>query len=240
MTIGTATLPAQMLSYADGGAVKSAIAAASDSLTATLTFTLSAVHIDPNRMTGFSSAGPPPGMNIKPEVVAVGADFYTATQSFDSRGDMFATSGYILVEGTSFSTPFVAGVAALIKASHPGLTVDQYRSLIINNAMPLPKFRAQMSGAGLVDGAASDRATLTASPATLSFGAGGNAVHANRKVTLTNVGSADDTFSVTTEAKAGSASPLIAIIGSGLLGTSRDFLNASPTSPHSRQPLTMT
>ena len=209
MSTSTATLPAQMLSYSDGITVKNAIAAAGTPLTATLTFTLTAVRIDPNRMTDFSSAGPPAGLNIKPEVAAVGANFYTATQSFDSRGDMFTTSGYIVVEGTSFSTPFVAGVAALLKASHPGLTVAQYRSLIINNAKPLPQFHAQISGAGLVDALASDRATIAASPATLSFGAGGNSIGASRKITITNISGVDDTFTVTTEAKSGSASPLI-------------------------------
>jgi minor extracellular serine protease Vpr len=207
--VGTATLPAQMVSYADGIAMKRAIAAAGGTAEANMTFTTTAVRVDPNRVASFSSAGPPVGFGIKPELLAVGEQFYTATQSFDARGDMYSSSGYIVASGTSFSTPFVAGIAALIKSAHPGLSVDQYRSLIINTAKPMPKFRAQVSGAGLVDAAAADRTTITASPATLSFGVGGGEIAEVRALTLTNFGSADDTFTITPEPKAGTAAPLV-------------------------------
>jgi subtilisin family serine protease len=207
MTIGTATLPAQMLSYTDGVAVKNAIKAANGSATATLTFALSAVPVNPNRMASFSSAGPPVGLNIKPEVVAVGENFYTATQTFDRNGDMYTASGYIVVDGTSFATPFTAGVAALMKALHPGLTVDQYRSMIINNAKPMPAMNAQVSGAGMVNALAADRATIVASPATLSYGAGGGTINLPRKIAITNLSGVDDTFTMELELGSGTGAP---------------------------------
>ena len=54
-----------------------------------MSFAIAAVRVDPNRVASFSSAGPPVGLGIKPEVLAVGENFYTATQSFDVRGDMY-------------------------------------------------------------------------------------------------------------------------------------------------------
>lgn len=208
MDVGLATLPAQMLSYADGVAVKAAIAAGT--VDATLDFTVKAVLVNPNRMASFSSTGPSVDYGIKPEISAVGTDYYTATQSFDSRGDMYGRTGYIAgVDGTSFSTPFIAGVAALLKSAKPGLTVEQYRSLIINTAMPLPKFQAQVSGAGLVDADAATRSTLTASPAVLGLGVSDGSPATSFKVEVRNLDGADDTYEVAVEPKSGDAAPLV-------------------------------
>jgi minor extracellular serine protease Vpr len=212
-------LPAQMLSYADGLMVKNTLAGGGD-IQATLDFETHAVLVDPNRMSSFSSAGPSVDLGVKPEVVAVGTDFYTATQTFDTRGDMYTRSGYIVVDGTSFSTPFVAGVAALLKSTRPGLTVDQYRSLIINSANPLPAFRAQVSGTGMVDAAAADRMTVTASPAVIGLGAGDGNPSASRDVTITNLTEADDTYAVSVEPKAGGdTAPTVDAASLQLIGT---------------------
>ncbi len=207
MEVGTATLPAQMLSYADGVAIKQAIAAAAggDSLQASLDFTVRAIDVDPSRMADFSSAGPNVDLGIKPEVVAVGTDFYTATQSFDARGDMYDRTGYTVVDGTSFATPFVAGMAALVKSSKPGLTVAQYRSLIINTAAPMPKFQAQVSGAGMADADAAQRTTITASPAVIGLGASDGSPSQNTNVEIRNIDGADDTYAVTVEPQGGSS-----------------------------------
>jgi len=201
MEVGTATLPAQMLSYADGIAVKRSIASAADATPeATLDFTVRAVTVDPRRMASFSSTGPSVDLGMKPEIVAVGTDFYTATQSFDIRGDMYNRTGYTVVDGTSFSTPFVAGIAALIKAAKPGLTVEQYRSLIINTASTLPAMQAQISGAGAVDALAAYRSTVTASPAVINLGAsGGTPAIAGRNVEVRSVNGSDDTYEVSVE-----------------------------------------
>ncbi len=208
MDVGLATLPAQMLNYADGVAVKSAIAAGS--VDATLDFSVKAVLVNPNRMASFSSAGPSVDYGIKPEIVAVGTDYYTATQNVDSRGDMYGRTGYIAgVDGTSFSTPFIAGVAALLKSSRPGLTVQQYRSLIINTAMPLPQFHAQISGSGMVDADAATRSTVTATPAVLGLGVSDGSPATSFQVDVRNLDGADDTYEVAVESKSGGAAPVV-------------------------------
>jgi minor extracellular serine protease Vpr len=167
----------------------------------TLQFTVSAVSVRANRLTGFSAAGPNVDAGIKPDLAAVGADIYVATQTLDPAGDMYDSSGYILVDGTSFSTPLVAGAAALIKSARPGLTVDQYRSLLINTAAAVQTRSGQtpsiqQAGAGLLDVSAALRSTATAYPASLSFGAGGLDADISRVLTLTNVGQGTESFAI--------------------------------------------
>src|SRR5205823_1847324 len=131
MGLGGATLPAEMVSYSDGVAIKQ-ILASTPTLAGTVQFSLSSTPIVADRLTDFSAAGPSVDLSIKPELTAVGGDIYVATQKLDINGEMYDPSGYILVDGTSFSTPLVAGSAALLKGARPGLTVDQYRSLLID------------------------------------------------------------------------------------------------------------
>lgn len=204
MSVGAATLPAQAISYADGTALHNALASQADR-SATMHFEVGSVPLTGNQITSFSAVGPSVDGGIKPEVVATGQNFYTGTQTLDYYGDMYDSSGYILVDGTSFSTPFVAGTAALIKSLHPGLTVDQYRSMIINNAgvaLNSANEPASLSqaGGGLLDASAAANATVTAYPATLALGAGGADAQVSRSVTITNIGSEADTYTIAAEA----------------------------------------
>jgi len=166
------------------------------------------------RLTDFGSSGPSVDLGIKPDLVAVGETVYTATQSLDYYADMYDDSGYIVVNGTSFSSPMVAGAAALIKAARPGLTVDNYRSLIINsstpNVTPLTGERAtiQQTGAGMLNVLAALNSTVAAYPTSLSFG---RAKSVDQTVTLkiTNLGAAKDTFTLAHDARAGSLAPTL-------------------------------
>jgi minor extracellular serine protease Vpr len=210
MSVGAASVPAEMISYADGIAVKQSLAS-NPSLVGTLRFTLGAVPVVPNRLTDFSAAGPNVDMGIKPDIVAVGSDLYVATQSLDANGDMYDPSGYVLVDGTSFSTALVAGAAALIKGARPGLSVDQYRSLLINAAaVPSQSIGVQQVGGGLLDAAAAVNSTVTAYPASLSFGAVVTDAQATRTLTLSNAGTSDETYTIASTAGVGARSPEVA------------------------------
>src|SRR5574340_336212 len=187
MAVGSATLPAEMIAYADGASIKQALAGQSG-LVATLSFTLSAVPVTANRLMDFSAAGPNVDTGIKPDLTAVGADIYVATQTLDENGDMYDPSGYVMVDGTSFSAPLVAGAAALIKSARPGLTVDQYRSLLINTAVAVQTRSGdvpgvQQAGAGLLGADAAIRSTVTAYPVSLSFGSGEPDAQVSRNLT---------------------------------------------------------
>ncbi|MFQ5676939.1 MAG: S8 family serine peptidase [bacterium] len=67
--------------------------------------------------TFFSSAGPTADGRIKPDVLAMGAAVKTALPSVEPPSSTYAFSN-----GTSFSAPAVAGVAALVLSAHPNLT----------------------------------------------------------------------------------------------------------------------
>jgi serine protease AprX len=60
---------------------------------------------------GFSSVGPTVDGRIKPDVMAVGTNVYVA--------DPTVLNGYDYSQGTSFSCPLTAGVAALLLRAHP-------------------------------------------------------------------------------------------------------------------------
>jgi subtilisin family serine protease len=211
MSVGTATLPAEMVGNADGVAIKALLT--DGPRVATLSFTIGPVTVAANRRSSFSAAGPNVDTAIKPDLVAVGSNVYTATQRLDRNGDMYSADGFVLVDGTSFSSPIVAGAVALIKSARPGLTADQYRSLIINNTIDAYTGTGalagmQVAGSGSLDALAALNSTVTAYPASLGFGAGGADPRMRSTLTLTNLGTAEDTFYIETSDRGGNAGPV--------------------------------
>jgi subtilisin family serine protease len=207
MSLGNETFPAGMLSYADGKNLQDQLAGGGV-LDATLYFRLQPVVINSSALAGFSSIGPAVGNAIKPDLVATGTNFYTATQSFDSNGDMFSADGYIDVEGTSFSTPLVAGAAALLKSARPGFSAAEYRSMLINSGRAFPAawpFPIQQTGAGLLDVNRAISSTVTVSPQTLSFGAGKENPQLSRYIKLHNITEVPDVYEVSVFPRAGAA-----------------------------------
>lgn len=213
MNVGAATLPAEMISYDAGQAIRNALAEQGE-VWGTVSFTLGPVPITPNRLTDFTAAGPNVDFGIKPDLMAMGSDIYTGTQSLDSYGDMYSSTGFISVDGTSFSTPMVAGAAALLKSARPGLTVDQYRSLLINTAGTVEGLKGgvaglQRTGGGLLNAEAALNATATAYPVSLSFGVGGLDAEMSRTITLTNVGTEAETFTFSVEPRNEMPAPVV-------------------------------
>jgi serine protease AprX len=105
--------------------------------------------VDPNGIrSSFSSVGPttsvPP--RIKPDIMAQGSQVLVASST--------ATSGYIYSQGTSFSCPLAAGVAALMIHDHPKATPAE-----VANAMRTTASRAgspdNSYGWGIIDAVAS-------------------------------------------------------------------------------------
>ncbi len=197
MDVRGATLPAVLIANADGLDLQSRIAAKPET-----PVTIALTPLDPHRLADFSSRGPNVNMAIKPDLVAVGSDLYTAAETADPGGPLYDPSGFATLSGTSFSSPLVAGAAALLKQGRPGLTAEQYRSLLVTSAVAMtPKGQSELTiqqeGAGLLDAAAALQNTVTASPYSVSFGTGGSTIDASREVTIANVGPAQDTFTIT-------------------------------------------
>ena len=216
--------PAVMISLADGQALKSYIDANAGANVLIDTAGLEQAVSPSNVVASYSSFGPTPDGLIKPDLVAPGgydvnlgsADpsdqylpapngIYGATQSYDQNGFGYSATGYTAMDGTSFSAPLVAGAAALVKQAHPHWTAGQIKSALTNYAAqdvtsddfddPVD---VEWLGAGRLDANAAVNATVSAEPATLSFGypKPGVALSSSISVTVANLGSAAVTLAV--------------------------------------------
>ncbi|HYO47908.1 MAG TPA: S8 family serine peptidase [Gemmatimonadota bacterium] len=113
--------------------------------TAVSAFAVGAVD-DQDEVLSFSGRGPSPcggSFATKPEIVAPGV-------LVTSRSRFNATLGNFI--GTSFSTPMVSGVAALMRSKDPTLTPEEAKTILIETAMDLgPGGDDNTFGHGLVD-----------------------------------------------------------------------------------------
>ena len=192
MAVGQAALPASMVSYTDGVGIKQQLS--SGSVTAVLDFAIRPLAVTAALLSSFSSRGPNTDNGIKPDLVAPGGSISTARPT-DVGG------GYAVASGTSFSTPMVTGAAALLKAAHPGLTAQQYRSLLINSASTVVTaagavLPVQQEGAGMLNVFAAINGTVAANPASISFGIAPVAGMLTKTLQLTNVGGTSDIYRI--------------------------------------------
>ena len=206
-------IPAVMISNEYGVRVKQALAA-EPGLAVRISFELGAVTVDADQMTTFSSRGPGVAGNIHVDLVAPGYNIFLAAQKVNQLGDIFSPTGYAVEAGTSFSSPMVAGAAAVVKAARPGLTVKQYKSLLVNSAAPFARangvvFGTQTAGAGRLDVERALRSTTVADPVTVSFGIGRLTADVTRDVTLTNLGATADTLGITVRPLGSGVAPVV-------------------------------
>ncbi len=171
------SIPSVIIGQADGQTLRQ-FAASNPAATATLDLAfLVARDTAPDRIAAFSSRGPTfNGGAVKPELTAVGTDIYMAAQRIDPSGDLYSPNGYTAASGTSFSSPMVAGAAALVKQKHPQWTAAQIKSALVNttvanvltdSGIPAP---VTAQGSGKLDVAAAVNASVTLSPASVFFG----------------------------------------------------------------------
>ena len=194
-SLTTASLPGVFVSQTDGQSIKGQISANSG-LQADLDFDgITPLPHPSNIVSFFSSGGPTPGGNVKPDLLAVGDWYITAdTTQVEGAGcappytangcyppytflDALQFIGFYVDTGagTSFATPLVTGSLAVLMAARPGLSAAQYRSLIVNSAPEFDQFPSgniagpQIAGAGKLDLYGALQSSLTASPTSLNF-----------------------------------------------------------------------
>jgi len=230
-TVGAATLPAMFVNQADGADL-TARAAASPGLQATLDFAGETAFAARTDLTSFTSRGPNIGSAMKPDIVAVGEEIVTAAQNSFPSGESYDASGFIDTAGTSFSTPLAAGAAAVLKAARPGLTLAQYRSLLIDSAGPATSglgvpATVQQAGSGVLNVAAALGGTVAAYPTALNFGTGSGSIDSTLNLTLSNVGTVSDTYSIAVMPVGNSPAPTLST-------------NTAQLDPNGSQPISAT
>jgi len=125
-------IPGVMIGFSDGDALAA-------ETTANLTLDSANQISLTNRVVDFSSRGPNRGAFdiIKPDVVAPGVNILSAettTENEDAAGGSTTTESFQFISGTSFSSPHVAGVLALIKQANPDWSPAVARSAIMTTA----------------------------------------------------------------------------------------------------------
>lgn len=200
--LGSTSIPAVFVGYDDGQSIRAYLA-----VTPQASASVSPVQLPfdtlstENEVAVFSSRGPVLGSNaLKPDVAAAGADIFLAAQNYDPNGELYSPNGYVVASGTSFSTPQVGGVAALVKQSlrqrFPALTALQVKSAIVTTAtQDVTDGGVTASvlavGAGKASAAAAIATNLLASRSAISFGAIGAAtLPVTQSIQLTNIGTA--------------------------------------------------
>lgn len=169
-------------------------------------------------VASFSSRGPSTDMQLKPDLVAPGTRIYSGAQTNDGFGGMYSSTGFLLSQGTSFSAPIVAGAAALIKQAHPSWTPSQVKSALVNTANPAVNegtkpAAATASGAGRLDLSRALGVSASFDPVGLSFSSWlmGDQVSVRRALTITNLGSAPESYSFEVSSRAALADASVTV-----------------------------
>jgi minor extracellular serine protease Vpr len=128
----------------------------------------------PGVVATFSSAGPTPfEQQLKPDLAAPGVAILSSVPDSSSNepGD------WAIFDGTSMSTPAVAGAAALLLEAHPSWAPGDLKAALMATAHPafvdaagLREASPLTAGAGFVDVSAANAPGVVADPPSLSFG----------------------------------------------------------------------
>jgi len=195
MAAGGTGIPATFIGYDDGQTIRDFLKT-SPRAPVTVSTVLQSQDVSSfNQMAAFSSRGPVPGTAaLKPDVTAPGTDLYLTAERYDPFGDLYSPNGYLASQGTSFSSPQVAGIAAMVLQNNGNLTMAQVRSALIDTAtQTLTDGGSPASllagGAGLVNAGNAVSTNLIATPASISFGViRSGLIPPAQQITLTNTG----------------------------------------------------
>ncbi len=168
MGVGRATIPAVMVKYSSGLQLKERLGENGEA-PITLSLALQAFDADSKRLASFSSQGPLPGIALKPDLIAVGTNVLTAAQTNTSTGAVYSSTGYISIDGTSFSAPITAGSLAVLKQLRPGLKPAQYRSLLIQGSQAIEDMPLAQQGAGILNLEGALQSTVLLDRTNISF-----------------------------------------------------------------------
>jgi len=142
-------------------------------------------------LTNISSRGPVYGYVLKPDILAVGENVYSAAYE----------GGFIPHSGTSMSAPHVAGIAALLLQLHPDWTTADIKSALMQTASSVmdeksvtPPFLYD-TGAGLVQADRAANTQILVNPVSVSLAMQtGGSLDDYRELTIRNITDSPLTF----------------------------------------------
>jgi subtilisin family serine protease len=198
-------LPAVMIGKSEGAALR-----ASGETTASASATFQEFITEANRdiLAGFSGQGP---TNVdfaaKPDVTSVGVNVLSSITCVGKpAGCPGDGSGWAFFQGTSMSTPHIAGSAAVLLQLHNDWTPAQTKSALVNRADLVVKDAVTgthdvgpiAQGTGRENLSVSADSTTWMDPASASFGRVTVGRPTSVTITLNNPTGADQTFGVST------------------------------------------
>ncbi|MCE3264613.1 MAG: peptidase and in kexin sedolisin [Pseudoduganella sp.] len=138
-------IPSVHLNFADGSAVRTWVAANANGATQMSKSVLTTSATPAPRMASFSSRGPNKhnGNILKPDLTAPGVDVLAGvTADYNTQAERDAIANGTLVpyanwasyQGTSMSSPHVAGLAALLRQAHPTWSPAAIKSALMTTA----------------------------------------------------------------------------------------------------------
>ncbi|MFC5001100.1 S8 family peptidase, partial [Dactylosporangium cerinum] len=138
-------IPTVHVDHVAGAAIKAYLKTAAP--TASLSAVSKVVPRAP-AMAAFSSAGPAVaggGDLIKPDITAPGVDIVAGVSPAGHHGNLFDGES-----GTSMSSPHIAGIAALIRAAHPGWSPSAVQSALMTTASVFDNTDGMIQRAGKI------------------------------------------------------------------------------------------
>jgi minor extracellular serine protease Vpr len=201
--LGGDNLPAVMIGQNEGAALRSSGATTADATTTFSEFTNTG---NEDILAGFSSQGPTtPDLLIKPDLTSVGVNVLSSISCVGAptcSGD----NAWAFEQGTSFSTPHIAGAAAVLLDLHPTWSPAQVKSALVNRADLVVKdsktgthdIGPTAQGAGRQNLSVAANGTTWLDPVSASFGKVTVGHPTSLTMTLSNPTGSDQTFSVST------------------------------------------
>lgn len=168
-------LPASVVGFKEGIAIKAYIAAQGSNATASIIFNGTELGVRPAPViAAFSSRGPNPlpAQILKPDITAPGVNIlaaYTGATGPTGLDSDDRIVDFSIMSGTSMSCPHVSGLAALLKGAHPDWSPSAIKSALMTTAL-----NTDNTGTPLIDGVDAELAEP------FSYGAG----HVNPQAAL--------------------------------------------------------
>jgi len=138
------------------------------------------------KISSFSSWGPGPELEVKPDIGAPGGLIYSTFP--------LAKGGYATLSGTSMATPYTAGSAALVLQTKGKLKPTETRDLLKQNAVPVTELgmtsitTVVRQGAGLINVRNAVLSTTAVSPVSIPLKSSDIKAGKFTRITVTNKG----------------------------------------------------